>query len=231
MTVSKPAAVSLILAAASPLLVAATPLPGWYGQPGTTRQGFGEFNSASQTPAADVLENPFGTAAAQITLGSFADGWQDPGDPIDLSGVNADGAWDLGVSGRFSVSAPVVPAAPAPGQFYRVDFQVYAVGYSGITALPNFSITGVTPAGLNMTTAVVAADPMFPGASWNSRTWTGYFDTVSPGAFTFNIAAPASNTSVVDTVEVFTRLTLVPEPGTPALALLAWGWLMRRRRC
>ena len=218
-----------VLLATGALLKAATTSPVWYGPPGTTRQGY-TFGTSSQTPAADPLENAYGTVSSQITLGAFSDGWQDPSDPVDLSGLNSDGSWDLGLSGKFVVSAPYVPAAAPPGQFYRVDFHVFAVGYRGITALPNFTLTGVTPAGVTMTQAMVAADPLFPGATWESRTWTGSFDTISATPVSFIITAPNNNTSVVDTVEVFTRFTLIPEPGAAALTLLASICFVRRRR-
>lgn len=209
-------------------LQAATTLPLWYGQPGTTRQGY-TFGTASTTPAASPLENAYGAVSSQITPGAFSDGWQNPLEPVDLSGVNADGSWDLGMAGKFTVTIPLAPSAPAPGFHYRVDFQVCAVGYLGITSLPNFSLTGVTPSGLSMTQALVGVDPIFPGASWTSRTWTGFFDTTSSSPLQFNITAPANNTSVIDTVEVFTRYTLIPEPDAPLLMLLAGLWLVRGR--
>lgn len=220
--------ISATLLLSGSLLHAATPLPLWYGQPGTTRQGY-TFGSGSQTPGANPLVNSYGTVSSQITLGSFSDGWQDPAEPVDLSGVDADGSWDLGLAGNFAVSAPYAPAAPAPGFYYRVDFQVYAVGYRGITALPNFSLTGATPSGLSMTQAFVANDPLFGGATWESRTWTGYFDTTTAPPVAFTISAPANNTSVIDTIEVFTRITLIPEPGSTALCLAAGLLLLRRR--
>lgn len=221
---------SLSFLAISTVLTAATPLPLWYGQPNTTRQGYA-FSSAALSPAASPLENPYGAVTSQVTLGNFSDGWQDPNDPIDLSGVDPDGTWDLGLSGNISVSVPAVSGPAASGYVYRIDFEVYAVGYRGITALPSFSTTGFTPVGLTMTQSTVAPDPLFPGASWDSRRWTGYFDTTSGSPVTFTVSAPANNTSVIDTLEVFTRFTLIPEP---AVSLLffgpAIGLLLRRHR-
>lgn len=222
-------ATALVLLALADFSRAATPLPLWYGQPGTTRQGY-LYTGGSLTPAANPLENAYGTVSSQITLGSFSDGWQDPNDPIDLTGVDADGAWDLGRSGKIAIAAPAAPSDAAPGFYYRVDFQVYAVGYRGISALPSFSMDSIVPQNLSMSSATVANDPLFPGASWDSRTWTGEFYTTSAAPVVFNITAPANNTSVVDTVEVFTRFTLIPEPGTALLAGLSAVFCFLRRK-
>lgn len=218
---------SVVLVCSASGLFAATPLPVWNGQPGSTRQGY-EFTSGDTTPDASPLINSFGSVSAVVTTGSFSDGWQDPGEPIDLSGANVDGAWDLGVAGTISASVPVIPSSPAPGFYYRVDFHVNVVAYRGITSLPSFTNSGFTAMGLTMTTGTVAVDPLFPGASWDYRSWTGYFDTVSPAAVQFGVAAPANNSSVVDSFEVFTRYTLIPEPGS--CTLIGIGLLLGSRR-
>jgi len=209
---------------------AATPLPVWYGEANTTRQGY-FFASNSTTPSADILENPYLAPMTTITLGSFSDGWQDPASPYDLTGVESDGAWDLGIAGNINVSCTVGAAPPPPGAYYRVDFQVYVVAYRGITALPLFNSPGFTPFDLVRTQSTVAPDPEFPGATWEGLKWTGYFDNVTTNNIGFSIRAPSNNVSVIDNMEVFTKLTLIPEPSTMLLFVLStFGWAIRRRR-
>jgi hypothetical protein len=212
------------------LASAATPLPSWYGQPNSTRQGY-TFNTSSLTPSVNLLENSYGTPIVTITLGGFNDGWQNPSNPIQLSGVASDGAWDLGTSGKISMQVPINSVPLAPGNFYLVDFQIYAVGYRNPTVLPGFDVTTYTPAGVTLSTGTVAVDTIFPGSSWDFRTWTGQLNGVSGNTVTFNLTSPANNTAVIDSYEVFTRFTLVPEPGGSVLLILpALGWISLRRR-
>ena len=209
---------------------ASTPLPGWYGQPGTTRQGYW-FDSSSLTPSANIMENPYQTPVASVSPGAFSDGWQDPMHTIDLSGVLLDGAWDLGIAGSITVVCQVAANPPAPGTHYRVDFEVYAVAYRGITALPSLDTLGLLANDLVLTQTLVAEDPEFPGASWQGRMWTGYFESLQTNTVSFAVKAPSNNTSVVDTYEVFTKVTLIPEPSLVMLSVVsALGWSLRRRR-
>lgn len=210
--------------------MAATPLPSWYGESNTTRQGY-TFGNGSLTPAPDILENPYGSPVATVVLGTFSDGWQDPTAPYDLAGVNDDGAWDLGRAGTINVTCQIAPFAAAPGTTYRVDFEVYTVAYFGITALPSFDTLGLTANDLTLTQNTVATDPQFPGASWQGLKWTGYYESQTSSTISFMIKAPANNTSVVDTFEVFTRVTVIPEPSALLLAIApAAAWVARRRR-
>ena len=166
-----------------------------------------------------------------VNLGGYSDGWQDPANPIDLSGISNDGAWDLGTSGFISVLCHVASAPPPPGSYYRVDFQVYVVAYRGITSLPSMDTVGVTVLDPEYSQSTVGPDPGFPGATWEGSVWTGYVDQLGAGDLTFAIRAPVNNTSVVDTMEVFTKLTLVPEPTAPLLfAMSIMGWVLLRRR-
>lgn len=213
---------------------AATPLPSWYGQRDTTRQGY-EFTSGSLTPLPNIAENPYQVSMATVVLGSFSDGWQEPGNlpwPAvnDLNGINNDGAWDIGVAGAITVQCKVAANPPPPGMFYRIDFQVYVVAYRGITALPNFDSQGLMAEDLALTQSTVGPDPFFPGATWEGRKWTGSFNNVSTNVVSFGITAPTINITVVDTMEVFTRATLVPEPSVCGLWMMAVSALIWRRR-
>lgn len=208
----------------------ATPLPSWYGTPGSTHQGY-TFGNGSLTPAADILDNPYGTPAATVVIGSFSDDWQDPNATYDLAGVNDDGAWDLGRAGTITVILPFTQIAASPGVTYRVDFEVYTVAYFGITSLPLFDSHGLPVNGLTLAQNTVATDPLFPGATWQGLNWTGYFDNLTSNTITLSIKSPTNNTSVVDSFEIFTHVTVIPEP-SPFLLVIApaAAWIVRRRR-
>ncbi len=140
-----PALIFTLLAASGVAVVrAATPLPAWDGDPGSTRQGY-LFDTGSLSPTANILQNSYGVPTANLTLGAFTSGWQDPNAPYTNPGADGDGAWDLGISGVIQVTVPIALAPADPGTYYRVDFQVWAVAYKGITALPAFEADGPGP--------------------------------------------------------------------------------------
>lgn len=226
-----PRVVAAILAAGGAgLLSAATPLPSWNGDPGSTRQGY-LFNTGSLSPTANILSNSYGVPVANVTLGNFTSGWQDPAGQYTNPGADGDGAWDLGVSGFIDINVPIATAPAAPGSYYQVDFQVWVVAYKGITALPLFETIGLSAEDLASSEVLVAPDPEFPGATWQGLTWTGYFDNLTQDDVTIRIKAPSNNISVIDTVEVFTLTTLVPEPSSILLLLpAAVAVALRRRR-
>jgi autotransporter-associated beta strand protein len=188
-------------------------LPEWYGQPRSSHAGY-LFSTAGTSPAANINENPFGSPVAVITLGDLADGWQQPADPIALSGVAYDGAWDLGNQGYISVTVPFAPSAPLAGMYYDVKYQVYAVAYHGITPLPVLDTPGMAVAGLTTQSGTVALDPWFPGAAWDFQQWNGSIEHLAATTLTFDLKVPPpvaplyrGTTSVVDTYEIFTQYT------------------------
>jgi hypothetical protein len=166
-----------------------------------------------------------------VTLGGFAAGWQNPVSPADLSGVAEDGAWDIGTAGTITVMLKVAEDPPETGTFYRIQFQVYAVAYLGITSLPGLDTMGLTAEDLTLSQSLVATDPQFPGATWQGLKWTGTFDNVATNQVSFALKAPSNNTAVVDTFEVFTQVTLVPEPSSSLMILASFlAWSLRRSR-
>lgn len=225
---------ALVLALAlEPVASAATPLPTWYGEPGSTRQGF-RFSTSSLTPVPEVSENPFGTAVSQVVLGGFAAGYQSSTDEFATSGVDKDGAWDLGVAGSFSLACRIASSAPAPGETYRVDFLIYAVYYldSPMIQPPVLDTLGLAAQDLAVVSETVGHDGFRP---YIGRTWTGYFSEVSTDGISVAARVPTVTsgikpTTVLDTFEVFTRVTVVPEPAVPLLAAFASMVLLARRK-
>jgi hypothetical protein len=197
----------------------ATPLPVWFGESNTTRQGYA-FTTSSLTPVPEILQNPYQTSVATVTLGALNNGWQDPQVDWDNTGVLKDGAWDIGTAGSIKVSCKV--AASAPATVYRIDFQIYAVAYkiSPFFVVPSFECPGLTPKSLTLTQTTVATDPEFPGATWEGLKWTGYFDNVTTDTVNFFIKSPIGGISVslIDSYEVFTKMTDPSAYATWALA-------------
>ncbi|MBN8456718.1 MAG: hypothetical protein J0M04_02665 [Verrucomicrobia bacterium] len=224
----------LLALASLPTLSASTPLPSWYGEPGTTRQGF-RFSTSSQPPVPEISENPYGTATSQVVLGAFAAGYQSPDDEFATNGVLKDGAWDLGVAGSFSMACKIAASAPAPGETYRVDFLIYAVYYLDAPMIqpPWLDTLGLTAQDLAVSTETVGDDGFRP---YVGKTWTGYFSGVSGDGISVAVRVPTVTsgtkpTSVLDTFEVFTRVAVVPEPAVPLLAgLTAVFWIVCRKR-
>jgi hypothetical protein len=222
----------LVFAAASVTASAATPLPPWYPGPDTTRQGY-IFDVDTLTPTANTLDNAQGQPLTTITLGQFNAGYQQPGLPpavIDLNGIDNDGAWDIGIAGTILSQITFAPAAPVPGTYYRVDFQVYTVAYGSPYGPLEFDGQGLTAVDSAMSSIPVANDPLFPGGVWNGQTFTGYFDNVTTNTLIFGVKATSNNTANIDTYEVITRYTLVPEPSAAVMLLGSVLLLASRRR-
>ncbi len=204
----------------------AATVPDWYGGPSSTHQTF-FFSNDDPTPVPDQLESAFGAATLTVNTGFAASGWQDPEGAFTSPGIDDDGAWDLGNQGFIEISLPVAALAAEPGTSYKIDFLVYVSGMVTPTALPALEAVGLTPQDLTDQTATGPSDGAL--SRWDNRTWTGYFDGVTDNTVTFRIQAP-TNGSVIDTFEVYTNVTVVPEPSIALLGLLAGVPVMLRRR-
>jgi hypothetical protein len=233
-------ATALGLSAALPAS-AAVSLPSWNGQPNTTSQVF-LFNTASTTPSANNSVNPYGTASASVVVGFFGNGWENPADaPASNPGFNGDGAWDvgtgidslsgnrLGPDGSITFSVPVAPAAPGVGQSYRLDILIYAVAYQDLHRLPEASVLGLAPGDLVLASSnVLGTRP--PNGTWRELTWTAVKEGHTTGALSVALTPPTGEASVIDRVEIYTRYTLVPEPSSAVLLMLAGATVSLRRR-
>ena len=223
----------LFLARVLPLIcclgqaMGAAVVPSWSGEAGTTHFTY-QFSTGDSTPAPDIAQSGFSSPVLTVMPGFASSGWQDPGAEFTSPGVENDGAWDLGNGGVISISLPVAAAAASLGTTYRIDFVVYAVSFIVPNSLPAMSALGLSPQDEVIQDSTVEQAP--PLSRWDSRTWTGYYEGVASDTITFNITAP-TNGSTIDSFEVYTRLTVVPEPSSAGLAMLAgfFGCLRRRR--
>ena len=198
----------------------------WYGGNLSSHQAF-FFSSDDPTPAPDQLTGSFGAAGLTVSPGFAASGWQDPGAAFTSPGIDDDGAWDLGNQGFIEVTLPVAALAAEPGTSYKIDFLIYVSGMVTPTSLPALDTMGLTPQDLVVQTATGPADGEL--SRWDNRTWTGSFEGVTDNAVTFRIQAP-TNGSVIDSFEVYTNVTVVPEPSFMLLGLLAGLPVVLRRR-
>jgi MYXO-CTERM domain-containing protein len=210
---------------------AAVTLPSWHGEPNSTSQVF-LFNTASLSPAANSSANPHGTATAQVDIGFFGNGWENPVDlPISNPGYDGDGAWDIGAGsdGSITFQVPVAAAPPLPGQFYVVDLLVYVVAFKDLQQLPVASVLGLAPGDVVLEdSSVLSSRP--PAGTWNELTWSAVLSGYSNSSITAVLMPPAGAVSVIDRVEIYTRVQVVPEPTTAGLAVLSAALLAGRRR-
>lgn len=201
-------------------------VPIWANQPNSTHHLY-HFSSASTTQTPDLLTSPFGTSSISIHPGTGSAGWQDPAGEFTSPGINDDGAWDLANSGYIDITLPIAAGAASPGTEYRIDFVIYVTGLAGIVSLPALDDLGLSEHDLVVQNSTGPTDGL---GRWDSRTWTGYYDGINSNSITLRIQAPPGG-SVIDTLEIYTNLTVVPEPSAALLTVAAGlaGCLRRRR--
>jgi len=224
------AALSLpvLMALAQPI-----PAPSWSADPTVTFQSY-LFTTDSLTPTPDSVANAFGDPEAWVVFVPYigvGTGWQDP----DQISIQRDGgAWDLGPDGSITVSVPFAPptAQLEPGYRYLVNLFVQVVyePTPGFYHLPDIILS-------TMSVVESSTNPMFAQDGffwWGLLTGESTFETLTSNSVTVLIDATGSTGSLVDTVVIYTRYEVIPEPHTVAFALgcvaLLTVMLVRRRR-
>lgn len=204
---------SIALASVS---TAAVFVPAWDGQPGTTSALFTFETSDKQAPPS-VVRNPYGSVSMLVenetTLGA---GWMDPAEPFHLT-RNGTGAWDLGQNGLISIVVPV--SEGGAGSVHAIDLFMHVVWYQGPMGVPEYGVDGLSPSHENSVDSLLQADG--PGA-WYQTVWEAGFDNVTENELTLEIQAPW-NGAVVESIAIYTRSTVIPEPSSLLLAGVAVG--------
>ena len=200
--------VLLLMWMAGPEQAAAGQPPPWSDDVATTEAVF-RFTTPDLLAEPEEERNAYGSAVAAVGLGAFAAGWQDPEDPIALSGVEGDGAWDLGQAGMITLEVPVGPA-PQLGDRHDVRLWVKVIGFSGLTSMPDLVQPEAPQGGYEEEQGVVAPDTL---GAWLFHSWEGLIEDVGAGPLTVVILAP-NNGSLIDQLEVHTQLLVNGEPGT-----------------
>jgi hypothetical protein len=182
--------------------------PSWAGEGNTASQVY-QFTSNDPQPAPEILDNAYGQPSAGITVTApFGTGWQDPALSYSISGVEADGAWDLGPDGSVVVTVPLAPASTDPGIFYRVEFYLYVVAYENPVALPVVNVPGLVLEDVASSTSLVKTDIL---GRYTAITWSAVADV--PEGNTASLAFTAtSQGALIDSIAVYTRHTVVGEP-------------------
>jgi hypothetical protein len=196
-----------------PLYAAIISNPTWYGDPNTTYQSY-TFSTNSTTPAPETVNNPYGAPDMLITVVPFigvGTGYQDPN---EFSVTRVDGAWDLGPDGSIAVDVPIGPAVGI-GPGYILDYFISVVYEGGLYSVPD---TFFTPVSIANTTV----NPTFEQDGiyrWHLLTAEGTISEVPTNLLQVLFDATGSNGSIVDTVEIHTRYTIIPEAGFYSLGL------------
>lgn len=184
-----------------------TASPSWHGEAGTSYQEF-RFTSNDPTPNPETVANLYGSPVSEISVTEpFGAGWQDPAVEYSLSGVNADGAWDLGPEGQIGVSLPVGPTRSSPSLEYDVDLFVYIVAYVGPVDLPVLSVSGHELTEETSNTELVQNDTL---GSYQSITWTGRLVGLAANQLSL-VAAAESNGALIDSIEIHSRYSVSGE--------------------
>lgn len=187
-------------------------IPDWRNQNGTTYQHW-TFDDGDDPAAPEFMNNTYGGASADITLGDFSEGWQ-----YQLGGMGSQtGYWDLGSTGGSIVLG--IFNRPEPLEYKEIWLQV--TYYQGISAVPDISVTNAAYLGGN--TILIEDTGMGEGWYLNFSKWR---IEPNPSWEEIIITSDAAWGSVIDQIVVDT--ICIPEP--MSLALLAIGALMTLRK-
>lgn len=213
-----------------PLYAAIIPNPIWFGDPNTTYQSY-TFSTSSTTPLPESLANPYGDPEMLITVVPYigvGEGYQDPAIPWSINRV--DGAWDLGPDGSIQVDVPVAaPVNGGPG--YVVDYFISVIyePTAGFYSLPDVFLDPVSIASTNANPTFELEDNNF--FYWGLLSAEGTISEVSANRVRILVDATEPNGSLIDTVEIHTRYTLIPETSVYSfvLGLGSLGLILLRR--
>ncbi len=188
--------------------------PWWRGLDGTTHQEW-QFNDNDDPAAPDVVNNPYGTSIADITVGQIGSGWLD-----QLGGYGGQsGYWDLGGSDGSIVIDIDNRDEPLP---YK-EIWVQVTYWKDLHQAPDVDVPGAVF--LYGDTAVI--ETVATGGTWllDLTVWR-----MEPNPNHERIIITADpGLSIVDQIVVDTRC--VPEPATMSLLVVSGlGLLLGRLR-
>jgi hypothetical protein len=194
--------------------------PPWRGlYPGYTTYQEWTFDDAEDPAAPEVIDNPFGGASADITVGDFGEGWFD-----SLSGYGTQtGFWDIGGAGGQIVLD--IDNGPDPNPWKEIWIQV--TYWQDLQQAPTVDVSG---GALVDHVSGLLVESVPTGGNWLLDVWV-FRTEPNPTHEQIIIASDPSWGSVIDQIVVDTYC--VPEPAT--LLLLSLGGLAalaraRRRR-
>lgn len=176
--------------------------PPWAGQAGSTQLRH-HFSTPALRPTPEVVLNAFGNPGTLITVNEpFGTGWQNPALPFRTSGVEEDGAWDIGPGGSVVIDLPVAPEANDPGLIYRVEVFLHLVAYQTPVALPEISFPGLSLEAVSSSQAVLKQETIgrYVGLTWRAEA------DLPAGVRTLQLRlSGTAQGAVIDSVEMHTR--------------------------
>jgi hypothetical protein len=185
--------------------------PSWRGQEGSTYQEW-DFLTSADPAAPDVIDNPYGTAVADIAYDIYGEGWlyyfEELGDQV--------GYWDIG-TGSITVD---IDNRPEPLPYKEVWVQV--TYYQHIHDAPEITVPGGE---------FQYGDTVLVDSAPNLGAW--YLDLSvwriepNPVAEQVIFDGVAGSGAIIDQIVIDT--ICVPEPSAAALLMLGLVAVRRRR--
>ncbi len=186
-------------------------IPGWRGQSQTSYQMWG-FETADNPVTANPINNPFGTAQAVITQGTFASGW------IDDPGLGTrTGMWDIGTTGGV-IDLTIDNCSDS----YAVrEIWVQVVYFQSLSQPPLIELEGgqLVDQQISLVESIDLGSWMLSFTKWSIAS-DGAEDLI-------HIASDTSFGSVIDEIHVDTRC--IPEPGILLLFSAGIGLIRKMR--
>lgn len=187
--------------------------PPWHGQEGTTYQEWRFDNDNDTLVVPEEMNNPYGNATAQITVGEFGSGWMAGGPP----GWEQEGFWDIGRDGSIVLD---IDNSLEPLLYKEIWVQVTYL--QGPSEQPGLTVIGADF--ISQQTILVAPDPP---SSWYLHQSRWRIEPNPDHEQIVLIGNPLWG-SVIDQIVVHT--ICIPEPASIMLLLLGVGAILRRRR-
>jgi hypothetical protein len=187
--------------------------PPWRGQDGSTYQEWRFDTNANPAPP-EVINNPYGTASAAITVGDFGSGWLDQ---LGGLGDTQTNYWDLGSAGTIVID---IDNRPEPLPYKEIWIQV--TYFQDLWQAPAVDVPGASLLGGE--TRLI--EHVSTGGDWflDQTMWR---IEPNPDHEQITVTADLSG-SVIDQIVIDT--ICIPEPGTLAGLVVGCCLLAVRRR-
>lgn len=189
-----------------------------------------KFDTDSTTPESESGSNAFGNPVAEVSVGSYSDGWQSP--VVSSDGVvdaygevgSSGGAWDLGggSSAAIRITVPIGDLAEEAGfTAYRVRLSVTATAYGKMVGMPGLAVERYGLQCPVYEEKMAFADPKL--GEWTNCVWSASLVSVLENEVTLVVSADPNWGSIVDQIEIYAQVEVMDEvPRTGMGVPIAW---------